>query len=43
MKICWTQGLYDAIIYVFNHGMLDYVSPFEELMTELQSALDAGT
>jgi hypothetical protein len=42
MKICWTQGLYDAIIYIYNHGMKDYVSPFEELMTELQSALAAG-
>jgi len=43
MKICWTQGLYDAIIYIYNHGMRDYVAPFEELMTELQSALAAGS
>lgn len=42
MKTCWTQGLYDAILYIYNHGMQDFVSPFEELMTELQSALGAG-
>ncbi|OXA63103.1 Vacuolar protein sorting-associated protein 8 [Folsomia candida] len=43
MKICWTQGLYDAIIYIFNDGMKDYIEPFESLMTELQSALEAET
>lgn len=42
MKLCWTQGLYDAIIYVYNQGMMDYISPLEELMTELQAAVSTG-
>jgi len=43
MKLCWTHGLYDAIIYIYNRGMNDFISPLEELMTELQSALLAGS
>ncbi|CAL8101722.1 unnamed protein product [Orchesella dallaii] len=39
MKLCWTQGLYDAIIYIYNQGMQDFISPLEELMTELQAAV----
>lgn len=42
MKLCWTHGLYDAIIYIYNQGMYDYVTPLEELMTELQSAMNSG-
>ncbi|CAG7727060.1 unnamed protein product [Allacma fusca] len=42
MKLCWTQGLYDAIIYIYNQGMIDYITPLEELMTELQSAISTG-
>ena len=32
MNVCWLQGLFDGIIYVYNNGMLDYVSPAEELL-----------
>ncbi|GIY41646.1 vacuolar protein sorting-associated protein 8 homolog [Caerostris extrusa] len=39
MKLCWEHGLYDAIIYIYNHGMNDYVTPFEELMVNLQKAV----
>jgi len=42
MKLCWTHGLYDAIIYIYNQGMKDYITPLEELMTELNSAISAG-
>jgi hypothetical protein len=42
MKLCWTQGLYDAIIYIYNQGMNDFITPLEELMTELHSAVCAG-
>lgn len=42
MKLCWTQGLYDAIIYIYNQGMQDYITPLEELMTELQAAVSTG-
>uniref|UniRef100_A0A2L2YDL3 Vacuolar protein sorting-associated protein 8-like protein n=1 Tax=Parasteatoda tepidariorum TaxID=114398 RepID=A0A2L2YDL3_PARTP len=42
MTLCWDQGLFDAIIYVYNKGMLDYVTPFEELMINLQKAVKRG-
>ncbi|GFT81859.1 vacuolar protein sorting-associated protein 8 homolog [Nephila pilipes] len=42
MTLCWEHGLYDAIIYVYNHGMNDYVTPFEELMVNLQKAVSRG-
>ena len=32
MNVCWQHGLYDAIIYIYNNGMLDYVTPAEELL-----------
>ena len=39
MSVCNTHGLYDAIIYIFNNGLLDYVTPVEELMTVLADGL----
>ena len=42
MKICEQHGLYDAIIYIYNNGMLDYVTPAEELLTVLMNAMDAS-
>ncbi|XP_068082015.1 vacuolar protein sorting-associated protein 8 homolog isoform X2 [Anabrus simplex] len=42
MSLCWSQGLYDAIIYVYNSGLCDYVSPLRELMPILQAALATG-
>ena len=39
MSVCNTHGLYDAIIYIFNNGLLDYVTPVEELMTVLADAV----
>lgn len=42
MTLCWQHNLYDAILYIYNRGMQDYVTPFEELMTVLQSALAIG-
>ncbi len=43
MNICWQHGLYDAIIYVYNNGMLDYVTPAEELLSVLMNAMKAST
>jgi hypothetical protein len=37
--LCWTYGLYDAMIYVYNRGMRDYITPLEELLLLLQSAM----
>ncbi|KAG8190625.1 hypothetical protein JTE90_017889 [Oedothorax gibbosus] len=42
MTLCWENALYDAIIYVYNHGMQDYVTPFEELIVNLQKAVSKG-
>lgn len=42
MTLCWTHGLYDAIVYIYNRGMMDYITPMEELMTVLQGALATG-
>jgi hypothetical protein len=43
MNVCNAHGLYDAIIYVFNNGMLDYVTPVEELMSALSEAIKSQT
>ena len=29
VKMCWDNRLYDAMIYVFNSGMNDYINPME--------------
>ena len=39
MNVCWLHGLFDGIIYVYNNGMLDYVSPAEELLGVLTGAM----
>ena len=42
MKISKEHGLYDAIIYIYNNGMLDYVTPAEELLNILMNAMDSS-
>ena len=42
MNVCWTHGLYDAIIYIYNNGMLDFVTPAEELFAILIQAMDSS-
>ena len=39
MVVSEKHRLYDAIIYVFNNAMLDYISPAEKLLTEVKNAL----
>ena len=41
MNVCWNHGLYDAIIYIYNNGMLDFVTPAEELIAILIKAMDS--
>ena len=43
MTLCWAHGLYDAIFYVYAHGMKDYITPLEELITVLKNALDTNS
>jgi len=39
MVVSEKHRLYDAIIYVFNNAMLDYISPAEKLLSEVKNAL----
>ena len=32
VKLCRANQLHDALIYIFNRGMLDYVTPLEDLL-----------
>uniref|UniRef100_A0A8C4ZM61 VPS8 subunit of CORVET complex n=1 Tax=Gadus morhua TaxID=8049 RepID=A0A8C4ZM61_GADMO len=32
VQMCWENHLYDAMIYVFNRGMNDYITPLEQLL-----------
>ncbi|XP_013387109.1 vacuolar protein sorting-associated protein 8 homolog isoform X2 [Lingula anatina] len=40
--LCWKHGLYDAILYVYNHGMREFVTPLEELLRILRAAVSTG-
>ncbi|WAR10580.1 VPS8-like protein [Mya arenaria] len=42
VHLCWSHGLYDAILYVYNKGMFDYTTPLEELLSTLKAAVDTG-
>ena len=32
VKLCRSHQLYDALIYIFNRGLMDYVTPLEDLL-----------
>ncbi|KAG7272449.1 hypothetical protein CRUP_031376 [Coryphaenoides rupestris] len=40
VQMCWENRLYDAMIYVFNRGMNDYITPLEvfDFLIRLHSA-----
>lgn len=42
VQVCWAHGLYDAIIYVHNKALNDYITPVHELVPILQKALASG-
>ncbi|KAG1714892.1 Vacuolar protein sorting-associated protein 8 [Nymphon striatum] len=42
MTLCWKHNLYDSIIYIYNKGMLDFVTPLEELIVILVKAVATG-
>lgn len=42
VQICWLHGLYDAIIYIHNKALNDYVTPIHELVPILQKAIAEG-
>ncbi|CAN9500124.1 unnamed protein product [Ophioblennius macclurei] len=42
VKVCWDNQLYDAMIYVFNRGMNDYITPMEKLFAVIGPTLKEG-
>ncbi|XP_063067910.1 vacuolar protein sorting-associated protein 8 homolog [Engraulis encrasicolus] len=42
VQMCWDNQLYDAMIYVFNSGMNDYITPMEKLFQVIGPALRDG-
>ncbi|KAK0150230.1 Vacuolar protein sorting-associated protein 8 [Merluccius polli] len=42
VQMCWENRLYDAMIYVFNRGMNDYITPLEKLFAEIGPHLREG-
>lgn len=42
VTVCWDNKLYDAMIYVFNSGMNDYITPLEKLFSVIGPPLREG-
>ncbi|KAL1021743.1 hypothetical protein UPYG_G00017420 [Umbra pygmaea] len=42
VQMCWENQLYDAMIYVFNRGMNDYINPMEKLFQVIAPPLRQG-
>ncbi|XP_048390775.1 vacuolar protein sorting-associated protein 8 homolog isoform X1 [Stegostoma tigrinum] len=42
VHMCWEHCLYDAMIYVYNRGMNDYITPMEKLFQVIGPPLRAG-
>ncbi|TDH00911.1 hypothetical protein EPR50_G00174600 [Perca flavescens] len=42
VQVCWENQLYDAMIYVFNSSMNDYITPMEKLFAVIGPPLRAG-
>uniref|UniRef100_A0A8C0IXC2 Vacuolar protein sorting-associated protein 8 homolog n=1 Tax=Chelonoidis abingdonii TaxID=106734 RepID=A0A8C0IXC2_CHEAB len=42
VHLCWENHLYDAMIYVYNSGMNDFISPMEKLFKVIAPPLNAG-
>uniref|UniRef100_A0A2K5BXP7 Vacuolar protein sorting-associated protein 8 homolog n=1 Tax=Aotus nancymaae TaxID=37293 RepID=A0A2K5BXP7_AOTNA len=40
--MCWENRLYDAMIYVYNRGMNEFISPMEKLFRVIAPPLNAG-
>ncbi|XP_060028078.1 vacuolar protein sorting-associated protein 8 homolog isoform X2 [Erinaceus europaeus] len=40
--MCWENRLYDAMIYVYNRGMNEFISPMEKLFRVIAPPLNVG-
>ena len=39
VRLCWSHRLYELVIYVFNKGLNDYLTPLEKLIKILRDAM----
>ncbi|XP_024140976.1 vacuolar protein sorting-associated protein 8 homolog [Oryzias melastigma] len=42
VQVCWTNRLYDAVIYIYNRGMNDFITPMEKLFAAIEPAVRGG-
>ncbi|XP_038127126.1 vacuolar protein sorting-associated protein 8 homolog isoform X3 [Cyprinodon tularosa] len=42
VQVCWDNQLYDAVIYIFNRGMNDYITPMEKLFSVIGPRVKEG-
>ncbi|XP_017287429.1 vacuolar protein sorting-associated protein 8 homolog isoform X3 [Kryptolebias marmoratus] len=42
VQICWNNQLYDAVIYIFNRGMNDYITPMDKLFSVIGPRVKEG-
>uniref|UniRef100_A0A1A8B6L6 Vacuolar protein sorting 8 homolog n=1 Tax=Nothobranchius furzeri TaxID=105023 RepID=A0A1A8B6L6_NOTFU len=42
IQICWNNQLYDAVIYIYNRGMNDYITPMEKLFSVISPRVKQG-
>ena len=42
MQVCERHDLFDAIIYIHNTAMLDYITPAERILAKLAAAIGSG-
>ncbi|XP_014846586.1 PREDICTED: vacuolar protein sorting-associated protein 8 homolog isoform X1 [Poecilia mexicana] len=42
VQVCWNNQLYDAVIYIFNRGMNDYITPMEKLFSVIGPRVREG-
>ncbi|XP_068101134.1 vacuolar protein sorting-associated protein 8 homolog isoform X2 [Hyperolius riggenbachi] len=42
VQMCWKHRLYDAMIYVYNSGTNDFISPMERLFKSISAPISSG-
>ncbi|XP_063789062.1 vacuolar protein sorting-associated protein 8 homolog isoform X2 [Pseudophryne corroboree] len=42
VQMCWEHRLYDAMIYVYNSGTNDFISPMEKLFKSISAPISSG-
>jgi len=39
VRLCWSHNLFDLVIYVYNKGLMDYLTPLEKLIKILRDVM----